>query len=102
MYVHARVHVCVHVCTYKCICIPCLAVKHYTEAFLLTYYTFIEPEDLISKMLLRLVMLSFISCLWMYMYVAYIHVRAVNKVCPHYIKEVSLLIYTPKYTVGAK
>lgn len=30
------------------------AVKHYTEAFLLTYYTFIEPEDLISKMLLRL------------------------------------------------
>jgi len=30
------------------------AVKHFSEAFLLTYYTFIKPEDLISKLLYRL------------------------------------------------
>ena len=30
-----------------------LAVKHFSEAFLLTYYTFITPEELITKLLYR-------------------------------------------------
>jgi len=33
-------------------------VKHFSEAFLLTYYTFIKPEDLISKLLYRWVCTS--------------------------------------------
>ena len=30
-----------------------LTVKHFSEAFLLTYYTFITPEELINKLLYR-------------------------------------------------
>ena len=30
-----------------------LTVKHFSEAFLLTYYTFITPEELISRLLYR-------------------------------------------------
>ena len=30
-----------------------LIVKHFSEAFLLTYYTFITPEELITKLLYR-------------------------------------------------
>lgn len=31
-----------------------LTVKQYTEAFLSTYYTFITPDELITKLLYRL------------------------------------------------
>lgn len=34
-------------------CTSNFAVKHFSEAFLLTYYTFITPEELISKLLYR-------------------------------------------------
>ena len=30
-----------------------ITVKQFTEAFLLTYYTFITPEELIAKLLSR-------------------------------------------------
>ena len=33
----------------------CSSVKQFAEAFLLTYYTFITPEELISKLLSRYV-----------------------------------------------
>ena len=31
----------------------CLAVKHFSEAFLLTYYTFITPDELTTRLLKR-------------------------------------------------
>ena len=34
-------------------CVHFLTVKHFSEAFLLTYYTFITPEELITKLLYR-------------------------------------------------
>ena len=41
-------------------------VKHFSEAFLLTYYTFITPEELITKLLYRY------AFMYMYMYICII------------------------------
>ena len=52
--------VCVCVCLHVCMCVypppridSASPVKHFSEAFLLTYYTFITPDELTTRLLKR-------------------------------------------------